>query len=119
MCGILVAVSSDGSSLSQQLFARALALKRYCEDKGVICLCAPFSREASDRLGAMDVAGFKIGSGECNNIPLVRHVARKGRPMTLSSGMNDLESVKASVTADGARIWASRRPPQDRGQVRW
>lgn len=45
------------------------ALKRYCEEKGVIYLCTPFSREAADRLEAMDVVGFKIGSGECNNIP--------------------------------------------------
>ncbi len=75
------------------------AVKRYCEDKGVIYLCTPFSREASDRLERMDVAGFKIGSGECNNIPLLRHVARKGRPMILSTGMNDIESVRTSVAA--------------------
>jgi len=76
-----------------------LALKRYCEDKGIIYLCTPFSREASDRLEAMDVVGFKIGSGECNNIPLLTHVARKGRPIILSTGMNDLESVRRSVEA--------------------
>ena len=75
------------------------AIKRYCEEKGVIYLCTPFSREAADRLEAMDVVGFKIGSGECNNIPLIKHIARKGKPIFLSTGMNDLESVRASVKA--------------------
>ena len=74
-------------------------LKRHCEDKGIIYLCTPFSREASDRLESMGVVGFKIGSGECNNLPLLRHVARKGRPIILSTGMNDLESVRVSVEA--------------------
>ncbi|MCK4648120.1 N-acetylneuraminate synthase family protein, partial [bacterium] len=45
-------------------------IKKYCEEKGIIYLCTPFSREAADRLYAMDVSGFKIGSGECNNLPL-------------------------------------------------
>ena len=75
------------------------AIKRYCEEKGIMYLCTPFSREAADRLETMDVVGFKIGSGECNNIPLVKHIARKGRPIFLSTGMNDLESVRVSVEA--------------------
>ena len=75
------------------------AIKRYCEEKGILYLCTPFSREAADRLETMDVVGFKIGSGECNNIPLVKHIARKGRPIFLSTGMNDLESVRVSVEA--------------------
>lgn len=74
-------------------------IKRYCEQKGILYLCTPFSREAADRLEAMDVVGFKIGSGECNNIPLIRHIARKGRPIILSTGMNDLESIRESVEA--------------------
>lgn len=74
-------------------------VKAYCEARGLLYLCTPFSREAADRLEAMDVAGFKIGSGECNNIPLIRHIARKGRPMILSTGMNDLASVRRSVEA--------------------
>jgi len=75
------------------------AIKRYCEKKGIMYLCTPFSREAADRLEAMDVVGFKIGSGECNNIPLIKHIARKGKPIFLSTGMNDLESVRVSVEA--------------------
>ncbi len=72
-------------------------IKKYCEEKRIIYLCTPFSREAADRLQSMDVLGFKIGSGECSNIPLLEHVARIGKPIILSTGMNDLESIKKSV----------------------
>jgi N-acetylneuraminate synthase len=72
-------------------------VKAYCQEKGLIYLCTPFSREAADRLETLDVAGFKIGSGECNNLPLLRHIARKGRPIILSTGMNDLASVARSI----------------------
>ena len=72
-------------------------LKAYVESKGMIYLCTPFSREAADRLDAMGVAAFKIGSGECNNYPLLEHVAGLGKPVILSTGMNDLASVARAV----------------------
>lgn len=72
-------------------------LQVYCREKGAIYLSTPFSREASDRLDDMGVPAFKIGSGECNNIPLLDHIARKGKPIILSTGMNDLDSVRRSV----------------------
>jgi sialic acid synthase SpsE len=74
-------------------------VQKYCEKHGVMYLSTPFSREAADRLDAMGVPAFKIGSGECNNIPLLEHIASKGKPMILSTGMNDLDSVRASVAA--------------------
>jgi sialic acid synthase SpsE len=72
-------------------------VKRYCEEKGLLYLCTPFSREAADRLDAIGVPGFKIGSGECNNLPLLDHVARMGKPIILSTGMNDIASIRRSV----------------------
>lgn len=69
-----------------------------CRERGIIYLSTPFSREAADRLLDMDVPGFKIGSGECNNLPLIDHIARMGRPMIVSTGMNDLASVKETVS---------------------
>ena len=74
-------------------------VQEYCEKKGMIFLSTPFSREAADRLEQKGVLAFKIGSGECNNIPLLRHIAEKGRPMILSTGMNDMSSVRRSVSA--------------------
>jgi N-acetylneuraminate synthase len=74
-------------------------VQAHCAKRGVIYLSTPFSREASDRLDGMGVPAFKIGSGECNNVPLLEHIARKGKPIILSTGMNDIESVKRSVAA--------------------
>lgn len=73
------------------------ALKAHAESLGMIYLSTPFSRAAADRLRALDVPAYKIGSGECNNYPLVRHIAGFGRPVILSTGMNDLASVTPSV----------------------
>lgn len=72
-------------------------IQAYCLQKGVIYLSTPFSRAAADRLNVMGVPAFKIGSGECNNYPLLDHVARMGKPIILSTGMNDLKSIAESV----------------------
>ncbi len=80
-----------------------IRLKRYVEDKGMIYLCTPFSRAAADRLEKMGTLAYKIGSGECNNYPLVDHIASFGKPIILSTGMNDLGSVARSVSILRAR----------------
>lgn len=72
-------------------------LKEYVEAKGMIYLCTPFSRAAADRLERMGVSAYKIGSGECNNYPLVRHIASFGKPVILSTGMNNISSVGPAV----------------------
>ncbi|MCR1849875.1 MAG: N-acetylneuraminate synthase [Paraclostridium sordellii] len=72
-------------------------LKEYVESKGMIFISTPFSRAAADRLERMDVKAYKIGSGECNNYPLIDHIASFGKPIILSTGMNDIESIRKSV----------------------
>ena len=72
-------------------------LKAYCDKKGILFLSTPFSREAADRLNAMKVAAFKIGSGECNNLPLLEHIANMKKPIILSTGMNDIASIRRSI----------------------
>lgn len=74
-----------------------IALKEYVESKGMIYLSTPFSRAAADRLERMGVLAYKIGSGECNNYPLLEHIASFGKPMIVSTGMNDIESIKKTV----------------------
>ncbi len=74
-------------------------IKDYCEGKGILFLCTPFSREAADRLESMGISAYKIGSGECNSIPLLEHIAQFGKPIILSTGMNDMESISRSVEA--------------------
>jgi len=73
------------------------ALKNYVENKGMIFISTPFSRAAADRLIKMEVPAFKIGSGECNNYPLIEYIANFGKPVILSTGMNTIESVKKAV----------------------
>lgn len=74
-----------------------MALKKYVEEKGAIFISTPFSRAAVERLERMDVSAYKIGSGECNNYPLIKHVAKKGKPIILSTGMNTIESIRKAV----------------------
>ena len=74
-----------------------IKLKKYTEDLGMIYLSTPFSRAAADRLQKMDITVFKIGSGECNNYPLIKYIASFGKPIILSTGMNDIESISKSV----------------------
>lgn len=74
-----------------------IKLKKYVEDLGMIYLSSPFSRAAADRLSKMKVPAFKIGSGECNNYPLIDHIASFGKPIILSTGMNDIPSIKIAV----------------------
>ena len=72
-------------------------LKRYVESKGMIFISTPFSRAASERLERMNVPAYKIGSGECNNYPLLEHIASFEKPVILSTGMNTIESVSKAV----------------------
>jgi N-acetylneuraminate synthase len=81
-------------SLNEQ---EELELKKYVEDKGLIFISTPFSRAAAERLKKFDIPAYKIGSGECNNYPLLEHIAQFGKPVILSTGMNTIESVKKAV----------------------
>jgi sialic acid synthase SpsE len=72
-------------------------LMEYVRGKGMIYLSTPFSRAAADVLEQMGVDAYKIGSGECNNYPLIRHIAGFGKPIILSTGMNDIASVEPAV----------------------
>jgi N-acetylneuraminate synthase len=72
-------------------------LKKYTESYDMIYLCTPFSRAAADRLQRMNVVAYKIGSGECNNYPLIEHIASFKKPVILSTGMNTIASIKPTV----------------------
>jgi N-acetylneuraminate synthase len=74
-----------------------LELKKYVESKGMIFISTPFSRAAAERLKKFDIPAYKIGSGECNNYPLLEHIASFGKPVILSTGMNTIESIRKAV----------------------
>lgn len=74
-----------------------IALKAYTESLGMIYISTPFSRAAADFLNEINVPAFKIGSGEADNLPLIRHIAGFGKPVIMSTGMQTIESIAASV----------------------
>ncbi len=74
-----------------------IKIKDYVESLGMIYMSTPFSRAAADFLEELGVQIYKIGSGECNNYPLIRHIAKFKKPIILSTGMNNIESITPAV----------------------
>jgi N,N'-diacetyllegionaminate synthase len=74
-------------------------LKAYAKRRGILFLSTPDEEESADFLEEIGVPLFKIGSGEITNLPYLKHVGRKGRPIILSTGMSTLAEVKAAVRA--------------------
>jgi sialic acid synthase SpsE len=72
-------------------------LHNYCMDKGIIFLSTPFDYESADFLDELPVPAFKIPSGEITNLFFLEHVARKGRPLIVSTGMSTLNEVAIAV----------------------
>ncbi|QWD00744.1 polyhydroxyalkanoate biosynthesis repressor PhaR [Polynucleobacter paneuropaeus] len=73
------------------------SLMNYVQQRGAIFISTPFSRAAVDRLVDFDIPAFKVGSGECNNYPLIKYISKFGKPVIISTGMNSIESVRPSV----------------------
>lgn len=74
-------------------------LRDHALDRGVVFLSTPFDDASADLLDALDVPAFKVGSGELTNLPFLARLARRGRPMLVSTGMADLVEVAAAVDA--------------------
>ncbi|MGM0582190.1 MAG: N-acetylneuraminate synthase family protein [Bacteroidota bacterium] len=72
-------------------------LMNYVKEKGAIFISTPFSRAAADRLAKFDIPAYKIGSGECNNLPLLKHICEFGKPLIISTGMNSIKSIDETV----------------------
>ncbi len=71
----------------------------YAEEKGVIFLATPFDTEAIDLLNTFDIAAFKWASPEIYDLPLLRHAAKKQKPIILSTGTCAVEDIKPAVDA--------------------
>ena len=72
-------------------------LMRHINSLKKIFISTPFSRAAANRLQKFNVPAFKIGSGECNNYPLIEHISKFKKPVILSTGMNSLEQIEPAV----------------------
>lgn len=96
---------ATGDDASQVEMLRALeldetahhALLARCSDLGITFLSSPFDAGSADLLERLGVPAYKLGSGEITNLPLLRHVAAKGRPVILSTGMSQLGEVETAV----------------------
>lgn len=74
------------------------ALKEYAEGKGLVFISTPFSIKDADFLAELGMVAYKIPSGEITNTPFLAHVAKKGRPILLSTGMSTLEEVREALS---------------------
>jgi len=74
-----------------------LTLRDRALNKGIQFLSTPFSREAADFLETLGVPAFKTGSGELTHLPMQAHIARKGKPMIISTGMATPEEIDRTV----------------------
>tara|TARA_B100001250_G_scaffold378141_1_gene367752 strand:- start:693 stop:1727 length:1035 start_codon:yes stop_codon:yes gene_type:complete len=84
----------DDCSLSE---SEEYELMNYVRENSMEFISTPFSRAAADRLQGWNIPAYKIGSGECNNYPLIKHIASFGKPIILSTGMNNLKSIRKAI----------------------
>jgi N,N'-diacetyllegionaminate synthase len=68
-----------------------------CEENNIEFLSTGFDEESVDFLENLGQKMYKIPSGEITNLPYLQHVARKGKPVILSTGMADMSEVEAAV----------------------
>lgn len=68
-----------------------------CRQSGILFMSSPFDEESADFLAGLGVPAFKIPSGEITNLRFLSHVARKGKPIIVSTGMSSLEEVECAV----------------------
>jgi sialic acid synthase SpsE len=72
-------------------------LKKYAEDLGLVFFVTPFDKTSADFLESIGVHAYKISSFDVTNLPLLEHVAKKGKPILLSTGMSTLEEIDTAI----------------------
>lgn len=72
-------------------------LHAYCGQRGILFLSTPFDEESADLLEELGMPAFKVASGEITNWPFLEHIASKGKPMIVSTGMSEMDEVKSAV----------------------
>ena len=107
------AVTGAGESQREMIRKLELApevfrsLRDHCGKKGVLFLSTPFDEESADLLDGLGVPAFKIPSGEVTNLPFLEYLAKKGKPLILSTGMADEKELSRAVES----IHAAGNPP--------
>ncbi len=80
--------------LPREFYPKIMA---HCSARDILFLSTPFSIPDADFLETLRIAAYKIPSGEITNLPYLRHIGKKGKPMIVSTGMADLVETKAAV----------------------
>jgi len=99
------ALGSDDTSWLEQTRAAELPiawlprLAAHCREAGAAFLATPFDAEAADALERAGAPAFKVASGDLTHLPLLRHLARKGKPILLSTGMATIVEVAQAIEA--------------------
>jgi N,N'-diacetyllegionaminate synthase len=107
-------IDNTGNSESQYEMLKALELspedhkilKNYCDCCGILFMSTPFDIESVNLLESLGVPLYKVASGEITNLPLLREIAKKGKPIILSTGMStmtEIEEALASIYNEGNR----------------
>lgn len=99
--------ATTGTEQSQQEMLAMLELShadhetllRACEYAGIAFFSTGFDEAAIDMLVELGMDRIKVPSGEITNLPLLRHMAAKGLPVILSTGMANLGEIEAAVNA--------------------
>ena len=99
-----LAQQMDGSETAYEMFRRLelswddhQKLKDHADRRGMLFLSTPFDEDSADFLDGLGVPAFKIASSDLTHIPLLRHIARKSKPILLSTGMSFLSEVEEAV----------------------
>lgn len=74
-----------------------VGLQAHAVDRGIVFLSTPFDDASAALLDGLDVPAFKVGSGELTNLPFLARLARRGRPLLVSTGMADMAEVAGAV----------------------
>jgi N-acetylneuraminate synthase/N,N'-diacetyllegionaminate synthase len=105
--------AADGADQRAMLAELALpaqawaALRDHAHDRGLIFLSTPFDDASADLLQSLDIPAFKVASGELTNLPFLSRLARRGRPLLVSTGMAEMVEVAQAIDA----IAAAGDPP--------
>ena len=84
-------------------YENATSIKEYCDQKGIMFLATPHEESSSDFLEELGVPAFKVGSGEVGNLKFIRHLAKKGKPILVSTGLhndNDIAQVLSAIAEE-------------------
>lgn len=72
-------------------------MMKLAQELGIEMFSSPFSEEDADFLAELDVPAYKIASPDITHHPLLRHVARKGKPVILSTGISTLGEIEEAI----------------------